>query len=64
MSLSPIHADPLLADVSELLHRMSMCQTLAPFQWMAGDAIQKLQAYETKLKSGVPAVTHQKYFND
>lgn len=48
-STQPLHADPLLADISELLHRMCMCQTLAPFQWMAGDAIRKLQAYEKKL---------------
>jgi hypothetical protein len=46
---SPIHLDPLLADVSELLHRMQLCQTLAPFQWMAADALRKLQEYEKKL---------------
>ena len=46
-----LHADPLLAEVSELLHRMELCQTLAPFQWMASDAIRKLQAYEKKVLS-------------
>jgi hypothetical protein len=53
-SPKPLHIDPLLAEISELLHRMQMCKTLAPFQWMAGDAIRKLQAYEKKL-SEIPA---------
>ena len=53
-SPKPLHADPLLAEISELLHRMTMCQTLAPFQWMASDAIRKLDQYEKKL-SDIPA---------
>lgn len=47
---TPIHEDPLLADVFELLHRMELCQTRAPFQWMASDAIRKLQKYEEQQK--------------
>lgn len=43
---TPIHEDPLLADVFELLHRMELCRTREPFQWMASDAIRKLQKYE------------------
>jgi len=46
---NPVHIDPLLADISELLHRMQLCKTLAPFQWMAGDALRKLQEYEEKV---------------
>ena len=51
MDANPIHIDPLLAEVFELLHRMAMCQTLAPFQWMAGNAIDKLQKYEDMVRS-------------
>lgn len=46
----PIHADPLLADVFELLHRMELCSTREPFQWMASDALRKLQRYEEQQK--------------
>ncbi|WP_223996492.1 hypothetical protein [Burkholderia gladioli] len=45
----PVHADPLLADISELLRRMALCNTVAPFTWMARDAIGKLEQYEAKL---------------
>ncbi|WP_186267978.1 hypothetical protein [Burkholderia gladioli] len=45
----PMHADPLLADISELLRRMALCTTVAPFTWMARDAIGKLEQYEAKL---------------
>ncbi|TDV04661.1 hypothetical protein [Paraburkholderia caballeronis] len=41
-------ADPDLARLSELLHRMAICQSLAPFQWMAGEGIQVLRAYVAK----------------
>lgn len=41
-----IHPDPLLAEVFELLHRMELCQTRGPFQWMARDVIRKLEQYE------------------
>jgi hypothetical protein len=47
---TPIHIDPLIADVFELLHRMELCQTREPFQWMASDAIRKLQKYELQQK--------------
>lgn len=46
------HSDPLLAEVFELLHRMELCQTKEPFQWMARDAIRKLREYEAKHESG------------
>lgn len=42
----PIHSDPLLAEVFELLHRMELCVSREPFQWMARDAIRKLTEYE------------------
>jgi hypothetical protein len=45
---TPIHSDPLLAEVFELLHRMELCQSRAPFQWMASDALRKLASYEAQ----------------
>jgi hypothetical protein len=53
----PIHHDPLLAEISELLHRMELCQTNAPIQWMASDALRKLQAYEKKVSN--PPASHE-----
>jgi hypothetical protein len=47
---TPIHIDPLLGEVFELLYRMQECQTRAPFTWMASDAIQKLRTYEEQQK--------------
>lgn len=44
-----IHIDPLLGEISELLHRMELCRTREPFQWMASDALRKLQQYEEKI---------------
>lgn len=44
--LAAIHIDPLLGEISELLHRMELCRTREPFQWMASDALRKLQQYE------------------
>ncbi|KVL59284.1 hypothetical protein WT01_15765 [Burkholderia cepacia] len=38
-------ADPRLAEVSELLHRICMATTLEAAQWMAGDAIVQLRGY-------------------
>lgn len=38
-------ADPLLADVSEMLHRICMTQSLSVAQWIAGDAIGVLRKY-------------------
>jgi hypothetical protein len=37
--------DPDLAALSELLHRMQMCQEDTPATRMAGEAIRKLRAY-------------------
>ncbi|KGX47279.1 hypothetical protein [Burkholderia pseudomallei] len=38
-------ADPRLAEVSELLHRICAATTLETARWMAGDAIVQLRAY-------------------
>lgn len=38
-------ADPRLAEVSELLHRICAATTLDAARWMAGDAIVQLRAY-------------------
>lgn len=41
-------ADPDLARLSELLHRMTVCAEDTPATRMAGEAIKVLQAYVTK----------------
>ena len=41
-------ADPDLAALSELLHRMTMCQEDTPATRMAGEAIRRLRAYLMK----------------
>ena len=38
-------ADPLLAEVSEMLHRICMVRSLETAQWIAGDAIGVLRKY-------------------
>ena len=43
-------ADPDLAALSELLHRMTMCQEDTPATRMAGEAIRRLRAYLMKGK--------------
>jgi hypothetical protein len=43
-------ADPDLAALSELLHRMQMCREDTPATRMAGEAIQRLRAYLLKGK--------------
>jgi hypothetical protein len=43
-------ADPDLAALSELLHRMQMCQEDTPATRMAGEAIRRLRAYLMKGK--------------
>lgn len=48
---TPLHIDPLLAEVFELLCRMELCQSREPFQWMARDAINKLRQYEMQQKA-------------
>lgn len=42
-------ADPDLAALSELLHRMQMCQEDTPATRMAGEAIKRLRAYVMKV---------------
>lgn len=44
-------ADPDLAALSELLHRMQMCQEDTPATRMAGEAIRRLRAYLLKQSS-------------
>jgi hypothetical protein len=41
-------ADPDLAALSELLHRMTLCQEDTPATRMAGEAIRRLRAYLLK----------------
>lgn len=43
-------ADPDLAALSELLHRMTVCQEDTPATRMAGEAIGRLRAYVLKGK--------------
>jgi hypothetical protein len=43
--------DPDLAELSELLHRMQMCQEDTPATRMAGEAIRKLRAYVARQTS-------------
>ena len=43
-------ADPDLAALSELLHRMSVCNEDTPATRMAGEAIRRLRAYLMKGK--------------
>jgi hypothetical protein len=43
-------ADPDLAALSELLHRMGVCQEDTPATRMAGEALQRLRAYLMKGK--------------
>ncbi|MGA7781118.1 MAG: hypothetical protein WCA85_25890 [Paraburkholderia sp.] len=47
----PIHIDPLLGEVSELLHRMELCQEDTPATRMAGEALRKLKQYEAKISN-------------
>jgi hypothetical protein len=47
---TPIHIDPLIGEVFELLYRMQECKTREPFVWMASDAIRKLGQYEEQQK--------------
>lgn len=47
--MNAMHENPQLAEVFELLHRMELCQTREPFQWMARDAIRKLEKYERSI---------------
>lgn len=51
MDAHPIHIDPLLAEVFELLHRMTVCQEDTPATRYAAEALRKLQQYETKVRN-------------
>lgn len=42
-------ADPDLAELSELLHRMTVCREDTPATRMAGEAIRRLRAYLMKV---------------
>lgn len=50
-SRQPIHTDPLLAEVFELLHRMSVCREDTPATRMAGEALRKLTEYEKRYEA-------------
>lgn len=45
-------ADPDLAALSELLHRMTVCQEDTPATRYAGEAIRRLRAYVAKQDEG------------
>ena len=45
-------ADPDLAALSELLHRMTVCQEDTPATRYAGEAIRRLQAYMVRHSNG------------
>lgn len=45
-------ADPDLAALSELLHRMTVCQEDTPATRYAGEAIRRLQAYVVRHSTG------------
>lgn len=47
----PIHVDPLLAEVFELLCRMTICNEDTPATRYAGEALRKLRKYEETVKS-------------
>lgn len=49
-SRQSIHVDPLLAEVFELLHRMTVCREDTPATRMAGEALRKLAKYEEKVR--------------
>lgn len=48
MDRAPIHIDPLLGEVFELLHRMTTSKDQA-LAWNARYAIEKLRQYEEKV---------------
>ena len=47
MDAHPIHIDPLLAEVFEILHRMTTSQDKV-LGWYAWEAIGKLERYEER----------------
>ncbi|MDN8081193.1 hypothetical protein QZN30_17660 [Burkholderia multivorans] len=46
-----VHIDPLLGDVFELLHRMTVCREDTPATRYAGEALKKLRQYEDCVRS-------------
>lgn len=44
-----LHVDPLLGEISELLHRMTTSKDEA-LGWLAWDAIRKLREYESAIQ--------------
>lgn len=50
MDRAPIHIDPLLGEVFELLHHMTT-STDKTLSWHAWDAIKKLQKYEEQVRA-------------
>lgn len=44
--MEQIHIDPLLVEVFELLHRMTVCNEDTPATRYAGEALRKLRLYE------------------
>ncbi|MDE1139938.1 MAG: hypothetical protein PW999_09845 [Paraburkholderia tropica] len=47
---TPLHVHPLIGEVFELLHRMTL-STDSVLAWHAWDAIKKLQKYEEEVSS-------------
>jgi hypothetical protein len=46
-----IHTHPLLGEVFELLHRMSICREDTPATRYAGEALRKLTQYEEQVRN-------------
>jgi hypothetical protein len=52
---TPIHIHPLLGDVFELLHRMTVCREDTPATRYAGEALRKLTQYEEQVRNNQKA---------
>ncbi|CAJ2717894.1 hypothetical protein [Burkholderia pseudomallei] len=48
---APLHIDPVLDEVFELLHRMTICNEDTPATRYAGEALRKLRKYEDRVRS-------------
>ena len=46
-----LHVDPLLSEIFELLHRMTICNEDTPATRYAGEALRKLRKYEETVRS-------------
>jgi len=51
---TPLHVHPLLAELSELLHRMTVCNEDTPATRYAREAIATLQKYEEQVREARP----------